>query len=103
MPDITMCTNISCPLRDRCYRFMAEPKEFMQSVCRFEPVIDEHQEASCEMFIKMEGLSVIKRHGLLHYVANYGKEVDVPKPEPLTLEQIKEKIIKGDGQTPQHT
>lgn len=57
MPDITMCTNNGCPLRDRCYRFTAEPKEFMQSFCQFKPVIDQYLEASCDMFIKNENKS----------------------------------------------
>lgn len=25
MPDITMCKNKDCPLKDKCYRFTAEP------------------------------------------------------------------------------
>lgn len=54
MPDITMCTNNGCPLKDRCYRFTAETKEFMQSFCQFKPVMDKSGGASCDMFIKIQ-------------------------------------------------
>lgn len=31
MPDITMCQGTDCPLRDRCYRFVAKPDKLWQS------------------------------------------------------------------------
>jgi hypothetical protein len=31
MPDISMCSDTDCPSREKCYRFMAQPSEFMQS------------------------------------------------------------------------
>lgn len=31
MPDIAMCMNQECPLRERCYRFKAEPNPYRQS------------------------------------------------------------------------
>lgn len=31
MPDITMCPGGSCPDKERCYRFIAEPNPFRQS------------------------------------------------------------------------
>lgn len=27
MPDISMCSNKNCPLKDKCYRFTAKPNE----------------------------------------------------------------------------
>lgn len=31
MPDISMCMNSKCPLKDTCYRFKAEPDPYVQS------------------------------------------------------------------------
>lgn len=31
MPDISMCADDKCPSRERCYRYMARPSEFMQA------------------------------------------------------------------------
>lgn len=31
MPDITMCANKDCPIKETCYRFKAIPSEFRQS------------------------------------------------------------------------
>lgn len=46
MPDITMCTNTDCPLRDQCYRFKAEPS-MMQSYQRFD-------EVECKFYIPVQ-------------------------------------------------
>lgn len=35
MPDITMCANKSCPLKKKCYRFVAEPDKGYQSYALF--------------------------------------------------------------------
>ena len=35
MPDITMCTNKHCPLKDDCYRFTATPNKEKQSYSWF--------------------------------------------------------------------
>lgn len=31
MPDISMCEGTGCPLKETCYRFIAEPSEYRQS------------------------------------------------------------------------
>lgn len=36
MPDITMCVNTECPLRDKCFRYRAKPDEW-QSYSDFKP------------------------------------------------------------------
>lgn len=36
MPDITMCVNSKCPVREWCYRYRAIPSQW-QSFCRYEP------------------------------------------------------------------
>lgn len=37
MPDITMCWNKTCPLRDKCYRYRAIPDKYWQSFAEFRP------------------------------------------------------------------
>ena len=49
MPDISMCENTACLLREVCYRFMAEPSEY-QSYSKFEP--DEN--GKCEYFYPLK-------------------------------------------------
>jgi hypothetical protein len=44
-PDISMCANEECPLKEKCYRYTAKP-EMMQSYGDFKP--DENGE--CEYF-----------------------------------------------------
>ena len=36
MPDIAMCQNGDCPLREGCYRFTATPDQYRQSYAKFE-------------------------------------------------------------------
>mgnify|MGYP000013904373 FL=1 len=31
MPDITMCSGEGCPLKEKCWRYLAEPSEYWQS------------------------------------------------------------------------
>lgn len=35
MPDISLCSNFTCPLRNNCYRATAVPNEYMQSYATF--------------------------------------------------------------------
>ena len=35
MPDISMCTNKYCPIRESCYRYTAIPSEYRQSYADF--------------------------------------------------------------------
>jgi len=49
MPDISMCDNISCPSKEKCYRFKAVPNEY-QSYSNFKP---EENEDKCEYFLKI--------------------------------------------------
>lgn len=45
MPDISMCLNTNCPLKEKCHRFTAEPSEFRQSYVRFK-----FEDGNCEYF-----------------------------------------------------
>lgn len=44
MPDISMCANKDCPLKENCYRFTAKPSEY-QSYAEFQ-IDDESGECS---------------------------------------------------------
>ena len=48
MPDITMCDNKKCPIKETCYRFTAIPSEYRQSY-----FMDDIRETdgSCDYFI----------------------------------------------------
>jgi len=48
MPDISMCNNSKCPLREDCYRFKAKPG-YYQTYADFE--YDE--EEGCDYFMKI--------------------------------------------------
>lgn len=45
MPDISMCQNEKCPLKDNCYRYKAEPNPYRQSYGEFE------YKGDCEYYI----------------------------------------------------
>lgn len=45
-PDISMCANENCGLKKKCYRFTAEPCEWMQSYSDFE----QDDKGFCEYF-----------------------------------------------------
>jgi len=52
MPDISLCTNTDCPLKEVCYRQTAVPNPYRQSYSKFKLVKDEEKGvAYCEMFI----------------------------------------------------
>ena len=46
MPDISMCTNNTCPKKMTCYRFRATPNEFRQSYAGFKP----DEDGECEYY-----------------------------------------------------
>jgi len=51
MPDIAMCMQNKCKVRDKCYRFNASP-DYMQTYV----VISEEEltDKGCEMFFKLK-------------------------------------------------
>jgi len=49
MPDISMCRNIFCPLKDSCYRYLAEPG-FFQSYASFKP----DEKGNCDFYWPIE-------------------------------------------------
>lgn len=51
MPDISMCLNMTCPLRTKCYRFLAEPSEFRQTYAEFDYKIEyKEDQRKCSCF-----------------------------------------------------
>ena len=40
MPDISMCSGVDCPLKEKCYRYRAVPTEFRQSYFTVPPFKD---------------------------------------------------------------
>lgn len=51
MPDITMCANKKCPLRDMCYRYRAIPDK-CQTYALFKPT---DKVATCDSFWNCRG------------------------------------------------
>ena len=49
MPDVTMCKNDQCPLKDKCYRFTAEPS-MRQYYFTENPSKYVHGKFECKMF-----------------------------------------------------
>ena len=48
MPDISMCANINCSRRSRCYRYLAIPSKHWQSYAEFTA-------ENCEYFWDVKG------------------------------------------------
>jgi hypothetical protein len=48
MPDITMCVNSTCPKREQCYRYMAEPG-WRQAFAMFTP----DEDGRCVHFLEI--------------------------------------------------
>lgn len=46
MPDITMCQNEECPLKDKCYRHEAKPDEMQSYFIDMKP----DEKGECEYF-----------------------------------------------------
>jgi len=49
MPDISMCLNKKCPLRDKCYRYKAIPTPGWQTITDFK------YDDGCEYFERING------------------------------------------------
>ena len=56
MPDITLCSNETCPINYKCYRFLAEPNKHWQSYSYFIP-----EDGVCKDFLP------VKYHQLNEY------------------------------------
>lgn len=55
MPDITMCHDQLCPMRDNCYRFSAKPNPHVQSYFMDTPRVGD--ECEFQMFLVIPILS----------------------------------------------
>jgi len=47
MPDITMCDGTGCPRKESCYRFTANPSEYLQSYFETPPV---KEDGNCDEY-----------------------------------------------------
>ena len=47
-PDISMCKNKTCPLRNTCYRFIAKPNPWAQTYSDFRWKSEEEGKVTCE-------------------------------------------------------
>lgn len=48
MPDITMCKGVGCNKRNTCFRFIAEPSNFLQSWFSISP---NEKNGNCEYYM----------------------------------------------------
>ena len=55
MPDISMCDNNACPVRNDCYRFRAIPNEYRQTYADFQ--LDRR---ACDAFYPIVGLDNLR-------------------------------------------
>jgi hypothetical protein len=55
MPDISMCRNEECPLKDSCYRYVAEPSHY-QAYGKFE------YKDGCDHYLKFHGSRPMLNH-----------------------------------------
>jgi len=60
MPDISMCSSNTCPLKDSCYRFTATPSPFRQSYADFK--YDE-QTGKCDHYWNNQQYKKEQEHG----------------------------------------
>jgi len=49
MPDISMCCNRDCPIREKCYRYRARPDKYWQSYAFFE-----YKDDKCDNFWELD-------------------------------------------------
>ena len=57
MPDISMCEGGMCPIKETCYRFTADPSEYMQSYFGNPPFKEVDGSSECEYYWKREKLT----------------------------------------------
>lgn len=50
MPDISMCKNESCSIKEKCYRFMAAPNPMWQSYSIFR----QNEDQTCDFFLTIK-------------------------------------------------
>ncbi len=60
MPDISMCFNYTCPLRNECYRYRVVPNPLRQSYSPFQ-----FGETGCEYFAQITEEEEENNHRLL--------------------------------------
>lgn len=70
MPDITMCPGLDCPLREKCYRYTAEPNKWRQSFADFTKNVREVENScgekwyECADYVPNTGVQAAPRSGV---------------------------------------
>ncbi len=54
MPDIAMCENEKCTLKEKCYRYKAKPSEWLQTYSDFK----QDEKGDCKYFMKILGNNI---------------------------------------------
>jgi hypothetical protein len=57
MPDISKCTNESCPLKNTCYRYTCKPDQWGQVYTEFDFKVDAESfeySVSCDYYMEQE-------------------------------------------------
>lgn len=55
MPDITMCQNDACPIKETCWRSTAVPTPERQTYANFQFSVDDQGQITCEYHWKNQG------------------------------------------------
>ena len=50
MPDISKCPGTDCPMRDSCYRYVAEPNGFWQAYFSKSPITTQDNKPFCQYY-----------------------------------------------------
>ena len=82
MPEITMCCNFNCPLREKCYRYRAVPSEYRQSFALYRYLVK------------------LNDKNMPEYECDYFWQIDILKDKILPLDVINnryERDWKWDG------
>lgn len=60
MPDITMCNGGKCPLKEKCYRYLATPSKYRQSYFVTPPFETNNEETVCSYFSEIKNKQKMK-------------------------------------------
>jgi len=54
MPDISMCKNEECIIKDKCYRYTAIPNPYFQTYAGFQPTKGDIGSSYCNHFMEIK-------------------------------------------------
>ena len=62
--DISKCAGINCPLKEKCFRYLADSDEYRQAYLQVAPY--DEKTKSCEMFWEVKSKSELRRFNLMN-------------------------------------